>query len=91
MDEFIEIVNIFSDSGISEERLKGCINELPRYEIDRLCSLVEQEIEKRGLQSHTPKDEEDLLRDFGFISCVATKNGILLPVLMLIYIAKGQF
>jgi len=51
--------------------------------------LVEQEIEKIGLQSHTPKDEEDLLRYFGFIGCLATKNGILPPVLMLIYIAKG--
>lgn len=74
MDKFTGIVNIFSDSGISEERLKSCINELPRYEIDRLCSLVEQEIEKRGLKNHTPKDEEDLLRDFGFISCLATEN-----------------
>ncbi len=90
MDNFTEIVNIFSDSGISEERLKSCINELPRYEIDRLCSLVEQEIEKRGLKNHTPKDEEDLLRDFGFISCLATKNGILPPVLMLLYIAYGK-
>ena len=91
MDKFTEIVNVFSDSGISEERLKACINELPRYELDRLFSLVEQEIEKRGLQNHTPKDEEDLLKDFGFISCLATKNGILPSVLMLIYIAKGQF
>lgn len=91
MDKFTEIVNVFSDSGISEERLKNCINELPRYEIDRLFSLVEQEIENRGLQNHTPKDEEDLLRDFGFISCLATKNGILPPVLMLLYIAKGKF
>lgn len=91
MDDFIRIVNVFSDSGISEERLKNCINELPRYEIDRLCSLVEQEIENRGLKNHTPKDEDDLLRDFGFISCLATKNGILPPVLMLLYIAKGKF
>lgn len=90
MDKFTGIVNIFSDSGISEERLKSCINELPRYEIDRLCSLVEQEIEKRGLKNHTPKDEEDLLRDFGFISCLATKNGILPTVLMLLHIAKGK-
>lgn len=91
MDDFTKIVNVFSDSGISEERLKNCINELPRYEIDRLCSLVEQEIENRGLKNHTPKDEDDLLRDFGFISCLATKNGILPPVLMLLYIAKGKF
>ena len=91
MDKFTKIANIFSDSGISEERLKSCINELPQYEIDRLCSLVEQEIEKRGLKNHTPKDEDDLLRDFSFISCLATKNGILPPVLMLLYIAKGQF
>lgn len=90
MDDFTGIVNKFSDSDISEERLKSCINELPRYEIDRLCSLVEQEIEKRGLKNHTPKDEEDLLRDFGFISCLATKNGILPPVLMLLYIAKEK-
>lgn len=91
MDKITKIVNVFSNSGISEERLKSCINELPRYEIDRLISLVEQEIENRGLQNHTPKDEADLLRDFGFISCLATKNGILPPVLMLLYIAKGQF
>ncbi|MCM1492132.1 MAG: hypothetical protein NC180_02785 [Muribaculaceae bacterium] len=90
MDKFTEIVNVFSDSDISEERLKNCINELPRYEIDRLYSLVEKEIEDRGLQYHTPRDEDDLLKDFGFISCLATKNGILPPVLMLLYIAKGQ-
>ncbi|MCM1100981.1 MAG: hypothetical protein NC398_06310 [Acetatifactor muris] len=91
IDKFTEIANIFSDSALSEERLKSCINELPRYEIDRLCSLVEQEIEERGLKNHTPKDEDDLLRDFGFISCLATKNGILPPVLMFLYIAKGMF
>lgn len=91
MDEFTKIINVFSDSGISEERLKKCINELPRYEINRLCSLVEKEIENRGLQNHTPKGEDDLLRDFGFISCLATKNGILPPVLMLLYIARGKF
>ena len=34
---------------------------------------------------------DDLLRDFGFISRLATKNGILPPVLMLIYVAKGEF
>ncbi|MGN0466815.1 MAG: hypothetical protein ACI4F9_10795 [Lachnospiraceae bacterium] len=91
MENFIKIVNLFSDTEISEERLKNCINQLPRYEIERLISLVEQEIETRGLQNHTPKDEEDLLRDFGFISCLATKNGVLPPVLMLLYIAKGKF
>lgn len=91
MNKFVETVNWFSDSNISEQRLKSCINELPQYEIERLCSLVEQEIEKRGLQGHTPKDKDELLKDFGFISCVATKNGILPPVLLLLYIAKGQF
>lgn len=91
MDRFVGIVNVLSDSNISEERLKKCINELPQYEIDRLCSLVEKELVNRGLQNHTPKDEEDLLRDFGFINCLATKNGILPPVLMLLYIANGKF
>lgn len=91
MDKFVEIVNIFSDTKIPEKRLKESINELPRYEIDRLCNLVDQEIKNKGLQNHKPKDEEDLLRDFGFISCLATKNGILPPVLMLLYIARGKF
>ena len=36
-------------------------------------------------------DDRELLKDFGFISCMATKNGILLPVFLLLYIAKGQF
>lgn len=91
MDKLTKIVNVISDSDISEERLRKCINELPRYKINRLFSLVEQEIENRGLRNHTPKDEKDLLKDFGFVSCLATKNGILPPVLMLIYIADGRF
>lgn len=91
MDRFTEIANIFSDAGITEKRLKDCINELPRYEIDRLYNLVEQEIKDRGLENHMPKNIDDLLRDFGFISRLATKNGILPPVLMLIYVAKGKF
>lgn len=91
MDRFTKISNIFSDTGITEKCLKDCINELPRYEIDRLYNLVDKEIKDRGLENHTPKNMDDLLRDFGFISRLATKNGVLPPVLMLIYIAGGRF
>ena len=91
MDNFTEIVNLFTDTKISEKRLKDCINELPQYEIDRLCNLVDQEIENRGLENHTPENEEELMKDFAFISCLATKNGVLPPVLMLLYLAKGKF
>lgn len=91
MYRFTKIVNIFSDTELTEKQLKDCINELPYYEIVRLYNLVEQEIRDRGLENHSPKNVDELFRDFSFISHLATKNGIYPSVLMLIYIARGKF
>ncbi len=89
IDKFVDIVNALSDDPISKEILVKKVNQIPDFEIKRLCSSIEEEKDKRKL-NQAPANEEELLKQFSSISYVALQEGILPSVLYMIYIMNKK-
>lgn len=85
IEQISSVINSLSDDPIPSETILNKINQIPPYEIKRLCELVRLEMRKRNLPKKT-SDEETFFRQTASISLIALQEGILPSVLFLICI-----
>lgn len=79
-----------SDYQATEDKIKQDIVSLPSYEIKRLCDEAFNELKRNNaLHSHT-KDITVFMRNFAYISHIATREGILPPSLLALLIMNWK-
>lgn len=52
------------------------MNSLPQFQISKLCLKVKEELMKYDLLGSRPKDNEEFIKNFAFISQITTRYGI---------------
>lgn len=85
IDKFINIFNDLSGDKITEKQFKDEFNAIPQFEADRLCELVEEELEKH----HTGvNNEEELIQQLNDITRIGLREGVFPTVLYSIYVDR---
>ena len=89
-EKFIDIFNALSDDVISKETIIKKVNQIPQFEMKRLCKLVREDMHKRN-PLHTTTDEKGFLQQGASISYIALQEGILPSVLYMICIMNSEY
>jgi hypothetical protein len=79
----MNVFNGLSDDIVSTETIIKKVNQIPLFEIKRLCILVKKDMQKRN-PLHTTTDEKEFLQQNASISYIALQEGILPSVLYMI-------
>ena len=83
--KIVSALNALSDDEIDFERIKMEINKIPKFEMDRLCKLVKEDMVRRN-PTRASTDEKGFEQARASISYIALQEGILPTVLYLIYV-----
>ena len=86
--EFFEVINLMSGDKVSEADIIKSANSIPRFEAERLCKIVIEEM-KAQQKLGAPKDEKEQQRQFHEISRIALRNGIL-PSALYLHVIMGM-
>lgn len=84
-EKFIDVFNALSDDVVTMETVVKKINQIPQFEMNRLCVLVKEDMKKRN-PKHTTTSEKEFLQQKASISYIALQEGILPSVLYMICI-----
>lgn len=87
--QFVEIANKMSRFKISVETAIEEVNKIPQYEMTRLSKLVEADMLTRN-PNHQSMTEREFIYQMDSISYIALQEGILPPVLYLVYIMNAS-
>ncbi len=90
LEKFIGIFNALSDDVVSKETIIKKVNQIPQFEMKRLCKLVKKDMQKRN-PLHTTTDEKEFLQQNASISYIALQEGILPSVLYMICIMNFEY
>ncbi|UWG97451.1 hypothetical protein LPY66_01020 [Dehalobacter sp. DCM] len=85
VDKFIEVFNALSFDPIPKKKIIDEINSIPQFEANRLFAIVRKKLEEQKNLGN-PKSEDELIRDFGEISRIGLREGILPSSLFMLYI-----
>ena len=86
--QFVEIASEMSRFEVSVERAIREVNKIPKYEMIRLSKLVEADMLTRN-PNHQSITEKEFLYQMDSISYIALQEGVLPPVLYLVYIMNA--
>lgn len=86
--KFVEIASEMSRFEVSVERAIREVNKIPKYEMIRLSKLVEADMLTRN-PNHQSITEKEFLYQMDSISYIALQEGVLPPVLYLVYIMNA--
>lgn len=89
IDPFIKIFNALSGSPVTKEEVLKEISQIPQFEMNRLCELVEQDI-SRCNPEHKSTDKAEFDRSRASISYIALQEGILPSTLYMIYTMNAR-
>ena len=89
-DRFLDILNTLSDDVVTKDIIIKKINRIPQFEMNRLCVLVKEDMNKRN-PKHTTTSENEFLQQRASISYIALQEGILPSVLYMIYIMNFKY
>lgn len=89
IDRFVECFNELSGDSVSTDQILSEIQQIPQFQMDRLCALVKADLKSRN-PDQNPMSEEELERSFASISYIALQEGILPSVLYLICILNFE-
>jgi hypothetical protein len=70
---------------IPKKKIIDEINSIPQFEANRLFAIVRKKLEEQKNLGN-PKSEDELIRDFGEISRIGLREGILPSSLFMLYI-----
>ncbi len=90
LEKFMDIFNGLSDDVVSTETIIKKVNQIPLFEMKRLCILVKKDMQKRN-PLHTTTDKKDFLQQNASISYIALQEGILPSVLYMICIMNFEY
>jgi hypothetical protein len=90
LEKFIGIFNALSDDVVSKETILKKVNQIPQFEMKRLCKLVKKDMQKRN-PLNTTTDEKAFLQQSASISYIALQEGILPSVLYMICIMNFEY
>lgn len=82
-EKFLNVFNALSSDVISKETIIKKINQIPKFEMDRLCGLVKQDMLIRN-PNHKTTNEKEFLQQNASISYIALQEGVLPSVLYMI-------
>lgn len=88
--DIIAALNLLSDDEVSFDEIKEKINQVPQFEIERLCKAVKEDMNQRN-PLHGSTDKKGFVQQNASICHVALKEGILPSVLYLICIMNVQY
>lgn len=83
-------MNLLSDDEISFDEIKKKINEIPQFEMRRLCRAVKEDMKQRN-PLHESTDKKGFIQQNASICYIALKEGILPSVLYLICIMNFRY
>ena len=75
-DEFLKVFNELSADPVSKETLKAEIDAIPQFTVDKLCEMVHEKLIEQKTNG-SPKDEDDLMRQFREVSRIALREGVM--------------
>lgn len=81
----ISALNALTDDEIDFEKIKMETNKIPKFEMDRLCKLIKEDMLRRN-PTHEPTDKKGFEQARASISYIALREGVLPTVLYLIYV-----
>jgi len=90
LEKFTGVFNALSDDVVSKETIIKKVNQIPQFEMNRLCELVKKDMQKRN-PLHTTTDEKEFLQQNASISYIALQEGIMPSVLYMIYIMNFEY
>lgn len=90
IEKLIDIFNVLSDDAISKETIIKKVNQIPQFEMERLCELVKKDMQNRNAL-HTTTNEKEFLQQSASISYIALQEGILPSVLYMICIMNFEY
>lgn len=88
--DIIEALNLLSDDKIGFDEIKNRVNQVPQFEMIRLCKAVKEDMKRRN-PLHESTGEKDFIQQNASISYIALQEGILPSVLYLICIMNFQY
>ena len=88
--DIIATMNLLSDDEISFDEIRKKINEVPKFEMKRLCKEVKEDMKKRN-PLHESTDKKGFVQQNASICCIALREGILPSVLYLICIMNYRY
>lgn len=83
VDKYIDIFNKLSFDEITPQKAKQEVNKISRYEMNRLCRLVKEELHKRN-SNRDSLTEKEFIEEISSISLIALREGVLPTVLFLV-------
>lgn len=89
-EKFIDVFNALSDDVVTKENIVKKINQIPKFEMQRLCKLVKEDMNKRN-PNHSTINEKEFLQQNASISYIALQEGILPSVLYMICIINFEY
>ncbi len=89
VDKFLNAFNAISFDPVDKGKIIDEVNSIPQFEADRLCRIVRNELEQQKDRGN-PKSEDELLRDFGEVSRIGLREGVLPSALLLLYIINAK-
>lgn len=87
--EIINALEVLSDDKVGFDEIKKRINQIPQFEMERLCKLVKEDIKKRN-PSHRSTDKKGFEQQTASICYIALQEGILPSVLYLICVMNWK-
>lgn len=88
--DIIRVLNLLSDDKIGLDEIKNRVNQVPQFEMIRLCKVVREDMKRRNLL-HEFTDKKDFIQQHASICYIALKERILPSVLYLICIMNFQY
>lgn len=88
--DIIRALNLLSDDKIGFDEIKNRVNQVPQFEMIRLCKAVKEDMKRRN-PLHESTDKKDFIQQNASICYIALKEGILPSVLYLICIMNFQY
>jgi hypothetical protein len=85
IEQFIVCFNTLSGDPISKETILKEVNQIPKFEMKRLCKLVKTDMDKRN-PDHKPTNEKEFIESAASISYIALQEGILPSTLYMVCI-----
>ncbi len=83
IDKLVASCNALSGDTATKERILSEIAATPQYEMNRLCTLVKEDMKMRNPDNKST-DEDGFIKSFSSISYIALQEGVLPSTLLLI-------
>lgn len=88
MDDFIDLFNELTNDKYSKAEIINEVNSIPQFEINRLSSIVSEELARQGTNNITT--EKEWLTNIHELTRIALREGIIPPALLMMYIINHR-